>query len=221
MKRAAARIIFVFAISVSPQIRASDPASPPAGNEGWKLDSQAGNILLYSRPRSNSSLKEFKAIGEVEAPVRAVHAVIDDFENYTAFMPFTVECKVVKREGGVTFFYQRLSPKVVSDRDYTLRVSEKSWRGKSGAVYLHRFHVANEVGPPEAKGFTRVKVCNGGWLLEPLESNRTRVTYSLDTDNGGKVPAFIANPASEMAIRRVFAAVRKQVKEPKYAAADR
>ena len=185
------------------------------------MEGEAGNIALYSRPRANSALKEFKAVGEIEAPIRAVHAVIDDFDNYAAFMPFTVECRTVKREGSSTFFYQRLSPKIVSDRDYTLRVSEKSWRGQGGFVYLHRFDIANESGPAEAKGFTRVRVCNGGWLLEPLDGNRTRATYSLDTDNGGKVPAFIANPASEMAIRKVFAAVRKQVKNPKYKVAER
>ena len=66
-----------------------------------------------------------------------------------------------------------------------------------------------------------MKVCQGKWILEPINPNKTRLPYFLDTDNGGKVPAFIANPASEMAIRKVFAAVRKQVKDPKYAVAER
>ena len=201
---------------------AAETATAPAVNEGWKPESQSGGIALYSRPRPNSSLKEFKAVGEVDAPIRIVHAVIDDFENYASFMPFTVECRIVKRDGGgSTFFYQRLSPKIVSDRDYTLRVREKSWRGENGLVFLHRFEAANESGPAETKGFTRVKVCEGSWLLEPLGENKTRATYSIDTDNGGKIPAFIANPASEMGIRKVFAAVRKQVKEPKYSAVKR
>jgi hypothetical protein len=182
------------------------------------LDSQSAAIALYAKPRPNSSLKEFKAVGEIDAPIRTVHAVIDDFENYSSFMPYTVECRLVKREGGSTLFYQRLSPKIVSDRDYTLRVREKSWRGEKGLVYLHRFEAANEFGPAEQKGFTRVKICAGGWLLEPLDENKTRATYSLDTDNGGKIPAFIGNPASELGIRKLFAAVRKQVKDPKYGA---
>ena len=198
---------------------AIDPASPPAANEGWKLESQGGAVALYSCPRTNSSLKQFKAIGEIAAPIGVVHAVIDDFGNYASFMPFTVECRVVKREGGSIFFYQRLSPKIVSDRDYTLRVTEKSWHGPNGSVSLHRFAAANEAGPGETKGFTRVNVCEGGWLLEPLGKDKTRATYSIDTDNGGKVPAFIANPASALGIRKVFAAVRKQVKDPKYSVA--
>ena len=197
---------------------AVDPAKPPASSEGWKPESQSGGIALYSHPRPNSSLKEFKAIGEIDASIRTVHSVIDDFENYASFMPYTVECRLVKRESGSTLFYQRLSPKIVSDRDYTLRVREKSWRGEKGLVYLHRFEAANELGPAEQKGFTRVKICEGGWLLEPLDESKTRATYSIDTDSGGTIPAFIANPASAIGIRKLFAAVRKQVKEPKYIA---
>ncbi len=195
---------------------ASDPATAPLTSDGWKLDNRGGEIALYSRPRANSSLREFKGVGEIDAPIRSVHAVIDDFKNYTSFMPYTVECRIVKQESGSTFFYQRLSPKIVSDRDYTLRVREKSWRGENGLVLLHRFEAANEFGPAETKGFTRVRICEGGWLLEPVGDNKTRATYSIDTDNGGKIPAFIANPASAIGIRKLFAAVRKQVKDPKY-----
>jgi ribosome-associated toxin RatA of RatAB toxin-antitoxin module len=208
----------LIALTASGLCRAADSAD---ANEGWKLESQGGEIVLYSRPRAGSSLKKFKAIGEVAAPVRVVHAVIDDFENYPNFMPYTVECRVVKREGNGTFFYQRLSPKIVSDRDYTLHIREKSWRAQNGPVHQHLFEAANDAGPAEQKGYTRVRICQGEWLFEPIDPSKTRVTYFLDTDNGGKVPAFIANPASEMAIRKVFAAVRKQVKDPKYTIAER
>jgi hypothetical protein len=213
--------LLLIVIGLSAPCLGVDPANAPAESKAWKLESQSGSITLYSHPRPNSSLKEFKATGEIDAPIRVVHAVIDDFENYPSFMPYTVECRVIKHESGGTFFYQRLSPKIVSDRDYTLRIREKSWRGENGLVYQHSFEAANEFGPAETKGFTRVKVCNGGWLLEPLAENKTRATYTIDTDNGGKIPAFIANPASEVGIRKLFTAVRKQVKNPKYSAIAR
>ena len=197
----------------------ADPAS--SAGEAWKSEGQSGGLALFSQPRANSSLKKFKAIGEIEAPVRVVHAVIDDFENYPSFMPYTVECRVVKHESDATYFYQRLSPKIVSDRDYTLRIREKSWKGQNGTVFQHSFEAANEVGPGETKGFTRVKICQGAWLLEPVGDNKTRATYTIDTDSGGKIPAFIANPATVMAIRKVFAAVRTQVKNDKYSVVAR
>jgi ribosome-associated toxin RatA of RatAB toxin-antitoxin module len=208
-------LVFVFG-SLAAAVHRSSAAA-----DVWKSESDSGGVALFSQPRPNSSLKKFKGVGEIDAPIRVVHAVIDDFDNYASFMPYTVECRMIKRENGSTFFYQRLSPKIVSDRDYTLRVTEKSWRGESGMIYQHSFEAANESGPTEKKGFTRVKICEGSWLLEPLGQNKTRATYSIDTDSGGKVPGFIANPASAIGIRKVFAAVRKQAADPKYAVAER
>jgi hypothetical protein len=199
---------------------AAEFSSSVSPKEGWKLASDAKDVVIYSRPHAESNLKEFKAIGFIDAPASAVHAVIDDFENYTKFMPYTLECRLIKREGDSVIGYQRLSPKIVEDRDYTLRVSKKSWPGPKGLTYLSQWETANEMGPPAQKGVVRLKVCNGTWLLEPDGAAKTRATYSIYSDTGGFVPAFIANHASLTAIRKLYAAIGKQVKDSKYAAAS-
>jgi hypothetical protein len=194
-------------------LRSVDP------NDGWKFATRSGDVTIYSRVRAGSPLKEFKAMGEIDAPSGTVHAVIDDFENYPRFMPYTIECRLIKRESDSIVGYQRLSPKICEDRDYTLRVWKKSWPVADGFVYLDRWTPANELGPPEKKGVVRVKACDGGWLLEPSGANKTRATYSIYTDSGGAIPAFIVNRASQIGIGRLFAAVRNQVKNPKYSGA--
>lgn len=198
------------AIGAEESIKSVDP------NDGWKLATKAKDVTIYSRIRAGSSLKEFKAVGGIDASSRAVSAVIDDFENYPSFMPYATECRVIKRDGDSIIGYQRLSPKICGDRDYTLRVSKKSWPADGGVVYSSRWSPANELGPPEKKGVVRVKTCEGGWLLEPDGASKTRATYSVYTDTGGAIPAFLANHASQIGIGRLFAAVRKQVKDPKY-----
>ena len=115
---------------------------------------------------------------------------------------------MVKREADSIVGYQRLSPKIVADRDYTLRVWNKSWPAADGLVFLIRWAPANELGPPEKKGVVRVKICDGGWLLEPDGAIRTRATYSVYTDTGGLIPALIANYASQTGISRLFEAVK-------------
>jgi hypothetical protein len=211
--------ILLASVGMAGACLAADPVpsiTPASVGEGWKLASQSGGITLYSRSRPSSSLKEFKGIGDIEASTRAVHSVLDDVDGYPSFMPFTVECRILKREGDSVFTYQRLSPKIVTDRDYTIRLHEKSWSAPGGLAYLNRWESANEQGPAERKGVLRVKLCEGAWLLEPQGTTKTRATYSIYTDSGGALPAFIANKASEIGIRRIFAAVRKQVKDPKY-----
>jgi hypothetical protein len=71
------------------------------------------------------------------------------------------------------------------------------------------------------KRVVRVKVCEDGWLLEPEDATKTRAIYTVYTDSGGAIPAFIANRASQIAIGRLFVAVRKQVKDPRYSASER
>lgn len=199
-----------------PGVLATEAPNSKEAESGWKLATETREVIIYSREHGNSSLKEFKAVGLIEAPAPAVHAVIDDVPNYPNFMPFTVECRVIKRENDALVSYQRISPKLLADRDYTLRVWSKSWPTADGTAYLNKWSQANDLGPPEKKGIVRVKVCDGAWLLEPEGADKTRATYTVYTDSGGTIPAFLANRASQTAISRLFAAVRKQVKDPKY-----
>jgi Polyketide cyclase / dehydrase and lipid transport len=211
-------MVFVFGGTIG---LASELPTSVDPKDGWKLASETKDVSIYSRAHAGSRLKEFRAIGPIDAPTSSVHAVIDDFENYPNFMPYTLECRLLKRESDSIITYQRLSPKIAEDRDYTLRVWKKSWPGPDGSTYLDQWKTANELGPAEKKGVVRIEICNGGWLLQPDGPSKTRATYSVYTDTGGLIPAFLANYASRMGISRLFEAVRKQVKNPRYDVASR
>src|SRR5207302_687265 len=185
-------LITIFLSGIAVSIFAAEPAQ----TEDWKLVKQSNGVAIYSRPHAGSKLKEFKAVGEIDAATKTVHNVIDDVEAYTSFMPYTTECRVIARKDDSILTYQRVSPKIVSDRDYTLRIQKKSWPVENGLAYLNRWEPANEDGPAEKPGVFRVKVCNGSWLLEPAGEGKTRATYSVFTDSGIVGPAFIANTIS-------------------------
>jgi len=195
---------------------AAEQSHASDADEGWKLTNEHDGVTIYSRAHGGSSLKEFKAQGEIAAPSRAVFEVIEDVDSYTSFMPYMAECKLLKRESDSLVSYQRISPKICCDRDFTLRTFRSSWPTAAGIVYSNRWESANGLGPPKKPGVVRVPFCQGSWLLEPTAADRTRATYSVYTDTGGLIPPFIANHFSLTGIREVFAAVRKQVKEPKY-----
>ena len=97
--------ILLLLVGVPAFCLASEPALPFSTSEGWTLSSGSNGITLYSRRRPGSSLKEFKAVGEIDAPARAVHNVIDDLEAYSSFMPFTAECRLIKREADSIITY--------------------------------------------------------------------------------------------------------------------
>jgi hypothetical protein len=200
--------------------RAQEVLKPADPTDGWTLAAKTHGVTIYSRVRAGSPIKEFKATGDIDASSRVVYAVIADFERYPQFMPYTIECRLIKRERDAIVGYQRLSPKIVADRDYTLRVHSKSWPVADGITYMNWWTPANDLGPAEKPGVVRVKICEGGWLVEPKGADKTHATYSVYTDTGGLIPSFLANQASQIGISRLFEAIRKQAKNPSYAKAD-
>ena len=193
---------------------AAEPATSPSE---WKFISKSDGVALYRRLRTGAGHYESKAIGEIAAPARVVHAVIDDVESYARFMPYTSECRVLKRDADSVLTYQRISAPLVSDRDYTVRVRSTSKSVEGGTSYSSRWETENALGPPEKQGVVRVQLCEGSWLLEPAGPNATRATYTIYTDSGAAIPAFIKNIGSQAGLRKMFAAIRKQVRDPKYA----
>ena len=203
-----------FGAALGPELRAAKPEATPSE---WKLISNKEGVALYRRDRPITN--ESKAIGEIAAPAAVVHAVINDVESYASFMPYTVECRVLKREGNSIVAYQRISAPLTSDRDYTVRIRFHSKPGERGMSYLSQWEAANSFGPPEKPGVVRVNLCEGSWLLEPTGPGTTRATYTIYTDSGGVIPRFLKETGSQIGIRKLFAAIRKQVREPKYAKA--
>jgi hypothetical protein len=154
---------------------------------------------LYFRPRGGSRLKEFRAIGPIDAPTSAVHAVINDFELFKLHALYT-GVPALKRESDSIITYQRLSPKICEDRDYTCAF--ESWPGR-GLTYLDQWKPANDLAPEKngvvSKDLRRRMAARGR-----RRNQNTRLTPFTDT--GGMIPAFIANCASGR-IHKLFEAV--------------
>ncbi|HEX8078100.1 MAG TPA: SRPBCC family protein, partial [Chthoniobacterales bacterium] len=212
MRRALLLLATVVALTGGTAPLAAEPE--PAPGE-WKFISDKDGVVLYRRQRAITN--ESKATGEIAASTEIVHAVINDVESYASFMPYTAECRVLKRDGESIVAYQRISAPMTSDRDYTVRIRSSAKTGEGGTTYHHRWEAENALGPPEKAGVVRVKLCEGSWLLEPAGPNKTRATYMIYTDSGGAIPKFIKETGSQIGIRKLFAAIRKQVRNPKYA----
>lgn len=189
-------------------------AEPDATPGEWKFISDKEGVALYRRQRG--ILNETKAIGEIAASSDSVHAVLDDVESYTSFMPYTAECRVLKRDNDSVIAYQRISAPMTSDRDYTVRIRWSSKRSEHGMVYSYRWETDNAAGPPQKRGVVRVNLCEGSWLLEPTGPHTSRATYMMYIDSGGMIPKFIRESVGQIGIRKLFAAIQKQVANPKY-----
>lgn len=203
--------LFVF---ITPCI-AEEP-SPAAAGEGWTEIYKKPGLVMYSRDKKDSRVKEYKATGDISAPAWVVKNVIDDVDNYPHFMPYVTESTVLSRESGSLVTYQRFSTPLVKDRDYVLRIQSESRPAPGGGtIYCNKWKAALDAGPAEKPGIIRVKTNEGYWLLEPT-GETTRATYKIFIDPGGVIPAMVVNYGNKTAIPKLFAAIQKQAGDPKY-----
>ena len=195
------------------------PADPPSG-EGWEQLDKRGSLTIYGRNRPGTSIRETRAVGTLDAPNWVIKNVLDDVENYPSFMPYIVESKVITRNPSkrTLTVYTRMTPPLIDPRDYTLLVRDDSHKnGDSTVTYGSRWSAANAQGPDEKSGTVRVKTNEGSWLLEPTDNGEhTKGTYTLFTDGGGGIPAFIFNQLSKRRLNELFEVLNKQSKEEKY-----
>jgi len=190
-----------------------------SADTGWQRADEKDSVTLYSRSRPGSGVKEFKGTGLINATPAMVEKVLQDVANYPSFMPYVTEARIISQTGPEVVTYQRLDVPLVANRDYTVRVEHGIVKGAGGTlIYRDTWQTDNEAGPPEQHGLVRVKVNEGSWLLEPTgaDGSTTQATYQIYTDSGGALPAFLANKGSQMAIPKLFEALRKQVRDPKY-----
>jgi len=208
--------IVIFACAFCVQGNASSASAAESGDD-WVQISHSDSVSIYSRVHPGGTLREFKAVGTIDASARALLAVLDDVEDYPHFMPFMAECRVIRRDEKSVISYQRIAPPFCTDRDYSIRVRHEIKPSAEGPVFICRWELANALGPPEQNNVLRVKVNEGSWIIEPQEGNTARATYNIYTDSGGSLPGWLAEKANQIAINKLFDAIRKQVKESKYA----
>jgi hypothetical protein len=195
-------------------------AAAAAADEGkWEEKANSNGVVVYTRERAGTDVKEVKAVGTINAPPQVVLRVLGDYGRYTETMPYTDEAKIVGTEQGgkVVYFYTVVNAPLVSKRDYTLRIEDVSdWRNGQG--YLKTHWVPSNKGPGPRAGFVRVTINEGSWTLEPINGGTaTRATYLLYTNPGGSLPTWVINKANSGAIPDIFQGLRKYSKEPKYA----
>lgn len=204
-------------IAAMPALLAMHRAVAEEDEDGWVLAVRQHELTVFERARKGTDLREIKAVGLIEAPPIVIKRVIDDVDEYPRFMPYVTEARVLARDGANLVSYQRLSPPLVSDRDYTVRVRCEVREGPGGTRFCNTWSTANHLGPAEKSGVARVGLTEGSWLLEPEERGRkTRASYRIFSDSGGGLPSAIVNAASRAGIPKLFEAIRKQARFPKY-----
>lgn len=184
-------------------------SEPP---QAWEVLTASDTLTVWQRPVVGSGIREVQVEAVLEASSRQIWNVIRDVAKHPEFLPYVAEARVVRDAGEVRYVYQRVSPPVVADRDYTL--GARAYEDHETLVFQQDFWLENAVGPAPQDGVVRVEVVQGRWILEPLNPKRTRILYQLHTDPGGSIPSWLINFGQRYSLPRLLNAVERRAQDP-------
>lgn len=179
---------------------ADDQTSPPSPSSTLaKLEDGTIQTQLVDYPQL--SVKWGRALGIVDAPLKDVLALVQDYGGYHAFMPHFKVSKVLSQRGQSALVYMQAS---IANNTMNLWAQMK-------------------VGPKPNEGDTRViegKMVEGNmdamfarWEITPIDGARTLVAFQLLMDPKLPLPAGFISSENEIASRKTIRALRQILAE--------
>lgn len=184
-------------------------------NDGWTFSRRTGDVDIYRRSVEGSAFPALLAHAGIDAPVRAIYAVISDYGHFQDFIPSVVDSSILKQQESTTWVYQRLGfPLMVADRHYVIRVTDTLAQAEAGYIKVE-WHLDREQSrsllPHSA---VLPNAFSGSWQLTQRQDRQTSdVTYTIHVEPGGRLPVWLFSAASEDYVFQVIEAVRREVKE--------
>jgi hypothetical protein len=208
LRRSAFAVAFTTLAVLSPSVHADDVPAPP----GWKVSTRSPETAVFYRYVEQAHAREYRGVGDVDAPPGTVFAVVTDVEAHPKFMPFTIESTIVQRRSPTELVaHQVISPPMISARDAYMVIVTTPGSGPTD-TWKSAWHAVPDFGP-ELPGRVRLQVAEGTWLFEPLDGGaRTHITYTALTNIGGSVPGWMADMSTGSVVKDLFAAIRKRVR---------
>jgi len=186
-------------------------AVAPAAAEWERLSDKAG-LLVERRAVAGSSSYEVRATARSPLPPAAVFDTLWNHREYPRFIPHLKRLDLLSDTGDERVAYEQVAVPLARDRDYTVRLRRHV--DAAAQRYEILFASANDAGPPPDGRHVRVPSIKGSWTIEPGADGRGSVVrYSVQTEPGGAIPAWVANRAQRDAVAELVRAVLRRTLE--------
>jgi hypothetical protein len=184
-------------------------------DNNWVLKQNKDGIKIYTADVSNSKIKALKVECELSGTLSQVVAAVVDIKHSKDWVYRTATAYVIKKSSPSDLYYYTLVklPWPVTNRDYVanLKVTQNA---DTKIVTIDVPCVGGMV--PAKKKTIRVTNSTARWLLTPEDGGRVKIVYTLHTDPGGKIPAWLTNMFITQAPSQTFSKLKAELKKPMY-----
>lgn len=184
-------------------------------SDGWLLRRDEDGIRVYVRSVPDTRFRAYRAETTLTARLQTLAAVLSDVEAASEWIHFTARAeliRVIDSSSIVVRFYSDL-PWPASDRD-SVTINRISQDPESRMVLFTIDSIPDEA--PESEDYIRIQAMNGYWELTPNGDGSVHVVYSLSSDPGGSVPAWLVNASIVEQPYRTLQNLRRMLEDPRY-----
>jgi hypothetical protein len=184
------------------------------GQEDWKLKQNKDGIEIYTKTLENSHLKGIKVLCALPVTLSQLVAVIMDVNTAVDWVYSTKSSTLLKKVSvSELYYYSEVSlPWPISNRDFVahLKVTQDP---HNKVVTIDGPVIPNYI--PQKKDIIRVRNSYGKWILTP-QKNSTKIEYTLETDPGGSLPAWLVNLFVAKGPHETFVKLKEQLKKEQF-----
>jgi len=184
----------------------------------WKLKQNKEGVEIYTRTVENSDFKAIRVICGLPVSLSQLVMVIMDVNTAVDWVYSTKSSTLLKKVSpSEIYYYSEVAlPWPVSNRDFVAHL--KVTQDPHSKVVTIDGPVAHGMTPVK-KDVIRVTNSSGKWVLTP-QKNYTKIEYTLETDPGGSLPAWLVNLFVAKGPHETFSRLKEQLKKPQYKDAD-
>ena len=164
----------------------------PLAGQSWDFIKEKDSIKIYTRVESGRTLKSYKAITDINAPVEKIFTLMEDINNTDWWDKKLTHIKVLLYEKNkrVQYYMVYNLPWPVTDRDLCvdvkITIDTVTGECKFNAVALNGVI-------PERSDMVRIKDYRQTWTIIPASKEMTHVVLEGFVDPAGIIPNWISN----------------------------
>ena len=184
-----------------------------SSTETWKLKSQKGNIKVYTRTTSKSSIKEVRITTQIAGELDDLLELLDDVPSFKTWLYRCTESKLLKTVTKGEYYYYNLTdfPFPLSDRDMVIH--SKTWKVPGSNVVKTKSEAYTKDDLYKIQdGIVRIKVLEYTWTFTPLDNGLIDIDYEIFSDPGGALPAWVINMAVSKGPVETMVRLKKEMK---------
>jgi hypothetical protein len=185
------------------------------GQNTWKLNTDKDGIKVYTAEFAGSKVKAIKVETEMDASATQLVALLMDVNTSADWVYRTKSSKLIKQVSpSELYYYSEVNmPWPVANRDFVAHLTV-SQNPVTKIITIDGPAVAGMV--PEKKGIVRIDHSMGKWTIIPIDPDHIKVEYTLHTEPGGNLPAWMVNMFAAEGPMEVFKAIKVQLQKPAY-----